>query len=204
MKHINLLINVFVLQTILAGCATLPTQEMSDARQAIKAAHGAKAELYVPGGLLHAEQDLSQAEQDLARGQFKQARQHALAAKQRAVTAYEASMTLEHAKIIWQTIANLDQHTATNQTLLTQAETAALQGEVENILQLATAALQQGYATLNQVYLTQALNMMNKWKSLHRTLYPGETAILELAQQAYQKNEGKQAFDLMKSLSMSQ
>jgi hypothetical protein len=201
MKPINLLINLLVLQTILTSCASLPTQEMSDARQAIKAAHGAKAELYVPGGLLHAEQDLSQAEQDLAQGQFQQARHHALLAKKRAVTAYEASMTLEHAKIIWQTITDLDQH-ATNQTLV-QAEAVALQGDVDNLLQLATVALQQGYQTLNQVYLAQARGLIDKWKTLHRTIYPGEAVILELAQQACEKNEGKQAVELMKSLSIT-
>lgn len=199
MKHIFLFINVFVLLT---GCATLPTQEMSDARQAIKAAHSAKAEVYLPSGVLHAEKDLAQAEQDLAQGLFKQAQQHALSAKQRAVNAYEASMTLEHAKIVWQTVANLDQQAARHPALA-QAESAALHGDVDNVLNLANAALQQGQETLNQVYLAQAQILMAKFKQQRRTLYPGETTILEAAQQAYEKNEGNQAFKLMQSLSVT-
>jgi hypothetical protein len=202
MKHLSSLTNLLVLQTVLIGCASLPTQEMSDARQAIKAAHGVKAEVYVPGGLLHAEQDLSQAEKDLAQGQFKQARRHALLAKQRAVIAYEASMALEHAKVIWQTIANLDQNMSHN-AALRQAETASLQGDAENILNLSTVALQQGQEALNQVYLARARVLIDTLKTLHRTLYPGETVILELAQQAYEKNDGKQAFEIMMSLSVT-
>jgi Domain of unknown function (DUF4398) len=199
MRHIFLFINSLVLLT---GCATLPTQEMSDARQAIKAAHGAKAEVYIPSGLLHAEKDLAQAEKDLAQGLFKQAQQHALSAKQRAVNAYEASMTLEHAKIIWQTIGNLDSHAA-HHPVLAQAESAALHGDVDNILNLANAALQQGQETLNQVYLAQAKILMEKFKQQRRTLYPGETTILEAAQHAYEKHEGRQAFRLMQSLSIT-
>lgn len=197
MKHIFLFSNLLV---FLTGCATLPTQEMSDARQAIKAAHGAKAEVYIPSGVLHAEKDLAQAERYLAQGLFQQARQHALSAKQYAVNAYEASMTLEHAKIIWQTIANLDSQAARHPALA-QAESAALHGDIGNILNLADIALQQGQETLNQVYLAQAKILMEKFKQQRRTLYPGETTILEAAQQAYEKNQGSQAVKLMQSLS---
>lgn len=199
MKHIFLFSHLLV---FLMGCATLPTQEMSDARQAIKAAHSAKAEVYIPSGVLRAEKDLAQAEKDLAQGLFQQAQQHALSAKQRAVNAYEASMTLEHAKIIWQTIANLDPQAARHPALA-QAESAALHGDVDNVLNLVNNALQQGQETLNQVYLAQAKILMEKFKQQRRTLYPGETTILEAAQQAYDKNDGNQAIKLMQSLSVT-
>ena len=40
------------------GCVRMPTQEMSDARQAVKAARDANAELYVPKKLSDAEHEV--------------------------------------------------------------------------------------------------------------------------------------------------
>ena len=50
---------------MMAGCATAPTQEMSDARQAVQAARDVDATQHTPVAMGKAEQDLTQAEHQL-------------------------------------------------------------------------------------------------------------------------------------------
>jgi hypothetical protein len=74
---------------ILASCAGLPTQEMSDARQALQAARQARAVNLAPGLLLAAEQELQTAEEALQAGNYPQAREAANHARTLAVRAFE-------------------------------------------------------------------------------------------------------------------
>lgn len=69
----------------LAGCAAAPTQEMSDARQSIEAAHVAAIMAGEESpGLLRAERLLRQAQQDLYAGDYRAARRSAIEARQAA------------------------------------------------------------------------------------------------------------------------
>ncbi len=70
-----------------AGCAGAPAQEMSNARQAIKAARDAGAEQAAPQTLNEAQSLLEQAEASLQKGDYKSARRSAVAAKGRAAEA---------------------------------------------------------------------------------------------------------------------
>ena len=70
-----------------AGCAGIPFQEMSDARQAVEAAHAAGAGEYAPETLREAERLLKSAEDALAHGLYRQAREEAEAARAKAVRA---------------------------------------------------------------------------------------------------------------------
>ncbi|SEQ32026.1 protein of unknown function [Ectothiorhodospira magna] len=73
---------------LLAGCATLaPVQEMSDARQALRAAEEAGAPLRVPGTYQQSRRLLEQAEDNLSTGEFRQARRKANAARDLAIEA---------------------------------------------------------------------------------------------------------------------
>ena len=60
--------------SVTVGCATAPTQEMSDARQAIQAARGAGAEKHAPEVLGNAESILAKAEQSIADNEYEPAR----------------------------------------------------------------------------------------------------------------------------------
>jgi len=71
----------------LAGCASAPVQEMSNARQAIEAAQEAQAAEYAPERLKNAETLLGEAERELDAGHYGKARQHARAAWREAVEA---------------------------------------------------------------------------------------------------------------------
>ncbi len=71
----------------MVACATAPVQEMSDARQAIRAAREAGAGKDSPQQLAAAEALLSRAESSLSSRQFRTARRYAIDAKLKAVDA---------------------------------------------------------------------------------------------------------------------
>ena len=65
----------------LAGCAGAPVQEMSNARQAIRAARDAGAERAAPQKLNEAEALLIRAEDSLERRAYREARRNAISAR---------------------------------------------------------------------------------------------------------------------------
>src|SRR5690606_1217032 len=75
------------------GCASAPVQEMSDARQAIKAAREAGAETVVPHKLSEAQQLLQRAEESLQRRAYRDARRNAIAAHDKAAEALGQAQT---------------------------------------------------------------------------------------------------------------
>ena len=83
---------VLVTTGIAAGCTTIPTQEMSDARQAVQAARELGATLHAPDNLNNAEEHLTEATKALNAGYFNEARERALAAKSEAVKARDNTL----------------------------------------------------------------------------------------------------------------
>jgi len=77
---------------VLAGCSAAPVQEMSDARQALQAAHAAGGADASPAELLQAEQLLEQAQQALELGDYGRAREAALTAKRTAMEVRERAL----------------------------------------------------------------------------------------------------------------
>jgi len=76
---------------LLAACASPPVQEMSDARQAIRAAQSAGAVQRAPESLAEAERLVAEAERQLKRREYRKARQSAVAARDSAGEALQAS-----------------------------------------------------------------------------------------------------------------
>jgi predicted S18 family serine protease len=72
---------------LLAGCASAPVQEMSDARQAIQAAEEAGAAYYAPETLSDAKRLLTSAERKLQREAYASARADAREARRLATEA---------------------------------------------------------------------------------------------------------------------
>lgn len=69
----------------LVACAGAPVQEMSNARQAIKAARDATAtSVAAPASLIEAEALLNRAEDSLQKRAYKEARRDAIAARNKA------------------------------------------------------------------------------------------------------------------------
>lgn len=75
----------------LTACVSAPVQEMSDARQAIRAAEAAGAERYAPEPLQKAHQLLERAQRRLEAGSYFDARHYALEARDSAIQAQEAA-----------------------------------------------------------------------------------------------------------------
>lgn len=76
----------------LAACAGAPVQEMSNARQAIKAARDANGEP-TPPSLIEAEALLNRAEDSLQKRAYKEARRDAIAARGKAAEALSSART---------------------------------------------------------------------------------------------------------------
>jgi len=85
----NALLIVFLAVTGLVACGVAPVQEMSDARQAVRAAHDAGAEQKVPELYNQAESLLDKAVHELDEGDYDQAREAAVSAKKAALDAIE-------------------------------------------------------------------------------------------------------------------
>lgn len=82
---------LLLLGALASGCAGAPVQEMSNARQAIKAAREAGAERVVPQTMREAEALLDRAEGSLQRRAYRDARRDAVAAKNKAGEALTAA-----------------------------------------------------------------------------------------------------------------
>jgi hypothetical protein len=82
----------------LAGCATAPTQEMSDARQSVQAAHEAGARDYASHNLRVAVQYLQEAERELELRYFGRAKHDAVVAKSEALKARNVTLAIKEAE----------------------------------------------------------------------------------------------------------
>ncbi len=71
----------------LAGCAGVPVQEMSDARQAVRAAQEAGGARYAPETMAEAEKLLKSAKSNLGKGEYRAAREEAEQARAKAMEA---------------------------------------------------------------------------------------------------------------------
>ena len=71
----------------LSGCIGAPVQEMSNARQAIRAAQKAGAEQHAPALFAEAQQLLAQAKSNLQHGEYRAARDQAEQARAKALEA---------------------------------------------------------------------------------------------------------------------
>lgn len=82
----------------LAACATAPTQEMSDARQSVQAAHDAGARDYASRNLRIAVDYLEEAERELELRYFGRAKHDAVVAKSEALKARNVTLAIKEAE----------------------------------------------------------------------------------------------------------
>jgi len=82
-----LLLAVLLLAATIAGCVGAPVQEMSNARQAVRAAERAGAASHAPDTLNEARRLLKNAEYNLRHGDYRTARDDAEQARNKAVEA---------------------------------------------------------------------------------------------------------------------
>ena len=97
MRSVRVL-RLLLLCGLIAGCATAPVQEMSDARQAIEAAREGGAEQHARRALANANALLENAQRQLALKHYAAAREQAMRAKQRAIDALDKARRAEAIK----------------------------------------------------------------------------------------------------------
>lgn len=96
MNGTKLLPLIILLAGLSAACASIPSQEMSDARQAVQAAHEANADVLAPEPLNDAQKLLDEARDALSLGNYSEARANALRAKEAAIRAREQALDAQH------------------------------------------------------------------------------------------------------------
>ena len=84
-------IAVLLAGVVVTACASAPVQEMSDARQAIRAAQNAGASQKAPAQLQSAQTLMSSAEASLQKRMYRAAKRNAVAAREQAVEAMQAA-----------------------------------------------------------------------------------------------------------------
>ncbi len=189
----------FVL-TVLVGCATAPTQEMSDARQAIQAARDAGAEKHAPDVLGSAEDLLANAEKAIADSEFEPARADAVAAKKAAVKARNIALAIGAAESALDEANSLGAEWRDSRKILDKAREAAKAGDEEEAVKIAGVAKRQAENAINQHYLESAKVMLWEAERKKSRMSPDQLADYRDADQAYRNQEGRKAYDLTSRL----
>jgi len=127
---------------LMSGCASAPTQEMSDARQAVSAAQDAGAERYAVGALSSAEMRLEKAEKALKRRTFRRARNDAIKAREEALKAKNIALAISDAKLAIEHAVTHGVSTFEAEKLLAQGEEAARQGDEQLTVYLSEKVVQ--------------------------------------------------------------
>lgn len=190
-------VEIFIIIVIVAGCVRVPTQEMSDARQAIKAAHEVHAQKQAPTALKLAEESLIQAEESLQAGYLARASRQALFAKEQAVKTHDLAVAFIRAKTVWQTVQSLGYRYEAQEWLM-KAQQAALENDIESALSLTQQAYQKGELVLNEAYLETTKRLINQIVS--HPLSTTQITILEAALVAYRQQEGEKSYHLITKL----
>lgn len=124
----------------LAACAIAPTQEMSDARQSVQAAHEAGARDYASRNLRIAVDYLEEAERELELRYFSRARHDAVVARSEALKARNVTLAIREAEgEIARTSAAEDAVQQATELLL-GAMQAATEGKDKKAIRLADEA----------------------------------------------------------------
>lgn len=198
-----------LLAILAAGCATAPTQEMSDARQAVQAAREADAPVHTPDAMDSAEHDLTQAEHQLQDREYKRAREDAIAAKQAAVKARNMALALAKAK---QAVEEADEAGALTQVTrdwLAKAEAAAAAGDEDEVIRTTQQARQEAADDIrrqheeslraereNQAWLDKVSPLLEEAHRVDARLTSEQREALKSAEAAYHQQDGRTAFEL--------
>jgi len=126
--------------TGLVACAGAPVQDMSNARQTIRAAHEAGAMDYSPDNLRAADKSLQNAKQAIDLRKYQEARREARAATRSAAAARNMALAIASAQSAIEN-ARLKNFPADQaEAVLKQAIAAAAQGDEEKTIELALKA----------------------------------------------------------------
>jgi nucleoid-associated protein YgaU len=199
-----------VMLGIIAGCATAPTQEMSDARQAVQSAREAGANTHAPVALDNAEKQLSQAERELQVHKYKRARNDATNAKQSAVKARNMALAISQAKDTVELAEQMGALSDATREWMTKAEAAATAGKEEDVARFSQRAKQEAQNDIkrfreqklredqeNQQWLDKAKPLLDEVHLAEARLNNLQLEALHRAEETYQQHDGQRAYNLV-------
>lgn len=203
-------VGLTVMLGIIAGCATAPTQEMSDARQAVQSAREAGATTHAPAALDNAEKQLSQAERELQVHKYKRARNDATNAKQSAVKARNIALAISQAKETVELAEKMGALSDATRGWMTKAEAAAAAGKEEDVARFSERAKQEAQNDIKrfreQILREDQENQqwLDKTKPLLDEVHQEESRLNNLQQEAllraedtYRQHDGQRAYNLV-------
>ena len=138
--HLRLAASALVAAMFIVACASVPTQEMSDARQAVFSARDADASSYAPRSMDDAEQLLDRAEQSLKQGRYEGARDDALEARQAAMKARQVAVAIAEARAAVEDAKAKGSASLNAEGLIDEAQAAGQQGDESRAWELAMEA----------------------------------------------------------------
>jgi hypothetical protein len=188
-----------LLGALAAGCASLPSQEMADARQAIAAADDAGAAAAAAGLLDQARNHLADAEAGLERGAYSRAADDALAAKQAAVSAREVTVALEGARETVLAARALGLGEDGLAALLARAERAASAPDPDAAIAYAATARQQGRLAISRHQLAVAARVRDRVRG-RDGLDAEARALLTRLEAAHDAGDARRAYLLSREL----
>jgi hypothetical protein len=139
-RQLRLLASAILTAVFMVACASVPSQEMSDARQAVFSARDARAATYAPRSMESAEQLLDNAERSLKQGQYDAARDDALEARQAAMKARQVAVAIAEARTAVEAAKSRGGAWASAERLVAEAQAAGQQGDESRAWELALEA----------------------------------------------------------------
>jgi hypothetical protein len=138
--RLRLVASALAAAIVLAACASAPTQEMSDARQAVYSARDADASDFAPRSMDSAEQLLARAQQSLKQGRYGVARDDALEARQAAMKARQVAVAIIEARVAVADAKAKGSAWSSAESLIDEAQAAGRQGDESRAWELAREA----------------------------------------------------------------
>lgn len=189
MRLSKFVLSVF-LASALGACASAPTQEMSDARLALRAAEDAGAQDYAAPTLSAAQGTIADAERQLESGKYVRARNYAILARAEAMKARSVALAIAQAKAAVDEAARLHALSAAAQAALKNAREAAGQDRPDRALAEAERAAELARQDSNGARLEAARRLLGACTEAQRAANGG---LIENAQKAVAAGDGKAA-----------
>lgn len=202
-----------VIMSGLTACAAVPTQEMSNARQALQAARAAKADTHAPNSFNKAEQRLLKAERELSTNYFERARKDAVLARNDAITARNIALAVADAKAAVAAAEAEGTVSSTTRDWLVKAESAAAAAREDDVVQAADHAKEEAERDLNrarqvhratedenEAWLEKAKPLLQEARQSEARMTASQHDRLVDADAAFRHSQGKHAYELAAAL----
>lgn len=189
---------VVVLFAALGACASAPTQDMADARIALRTAEQAGAREHANTLLARAKRSLADAEAQLESGLYEDARANARKAAGAALAARNVAEEIAIAKREIATAQQLNAAVPAAESALSEAIAASTAGQHEKAIRAARRGADIAHSQSNVIYLDRARTLRDACQSDSSTEAELARADLELA-----GRRGAEAFEILQRICIS-